>query len=71
MILQAFSWLAVHELVEAAEAAILPIREGVAKPQAPSTGASAGSAVPHPLAMFPGARFRTRPGKHRCPSSQT
>ena len=63
MILQSFSWLAVHELIEAAEGIILPVREGVAKPQSRSTGASVSNSVPHPVAMFPGCRFRAhRPG---------
>ncbi|XP_022781948.1 uncharacterized protein LOC111322968 [Stylophora pistillata] len=61
MILRSFSWLAVHELTQAAEASVLPVREGVAKPQARSTGSSVSNNVPNPNG-FPGARFRFRPG---------
>lgn len=63
MILRSFSWLAVHELTQAAEASVLPVREGVAKPQARSTGSSVSNNVPNPNGGFPGGRFRFRPGK--------
>ena len=63
MILRSFSWLAVHELIQAAEASVVPVREGVAKPQARSTGSSVTNNIPNPNGGFPGARFRFRPGK--------
>ena len=63
MILRSFSWLAVHELIQAAEASVVPVREGVAKPQARSTGSSVSNSIPNPNGGFPGARFRFRPGK--------
>ena len=63
MILRSFSWLAVHELIQAAEASVVPVREGVAKPQARSTGSSVSNSIPNPNGGYPGARFRFRPGK--------
>lgn len=62
MILRSFSWLAVNELVQAAEASVVPVREGVAKPQARSTGSSISNSLPNPNGgLYPG-RFRCRPG---------
>ena len=63
MILRSFSWLAVNELVQAAEASVVPVREGVAKPQARSTGSSISNSLPNPNGgLYPG-RFRCRPGR--------
>ncbi|XP_048584846.1 uncharacterized protein LOC5508594 isoform X2 [Nematostella vectensis] len=61
MVLRAFSWLAVHVLVEASEATVLPVREGVAKAQARSTGASISNNVTSPN-IFPGRYRGGRPG---------
>ena len=63
MILRSFSWLAAHELVEAAEASVLPVREGVAKPQPRSTGSSISNSIPHQNGGIYPARFQCRPGR--------
>ena len=65
MILRSFSWLAVHELVQAAEASVLPVREGVAKPQPRSTGSSISNSIPNANGGLYSARFRCRPGRPR------
>ena len=57
MILKSFSWLSVHELIQAAEATVLPVREGVAKPQARSTGSSVSNGLPNPNGGFRGVRW--------------
>lgn len=63
MILKSFSWLGIYELVQAAEATVLPVREGVAKAQAKSTGASISNNVPSHT-VFPGGRYGgRRPGQ--------